>query len=174
MATTLPPMQQSPAEVATRLRVVTARIIRQLRREVGGMPAALLSAMVSIESAGSCRAGELASLEGVSAPTLTRILARLESEGYVERATDPDDGRSSILSLSRHGSEFLATLRAQHEAVLARALATLDGDELTRIAQAVTDLEQLTATLITPGRLNGGQTIPSTVPSTMPSARGDR
>lgn len=152
---TLPSPRQSPAEVATRLRVVTARIIRQLRREVGGMPAALLSAMVSIESAGACRAGELASAEGVSAPTLTRILARLEAEDCVKRVADPQDGRSSILSLTPHGREFLAHLRAEHEAVLARALATLDQEELTRITRAVSDLETLAAALIGPARGDG-------------------
>ena len=57
-----------------------------------------VSALVSISRHAPVRPGDLAGIEGVAAPTLTRIVAWLEQEQLVERRDDPLDGRSSLLS----------------------------------------------------------------------------
>ncbi len=43
--------------------------------------------------------GELADIERVSAPSMTRTVAALVQRGLVERTADPSDGRQVILSL---------------------------------------------------------------------------
>ena len=43
---------------------------------------------------------ELARLASIEQPTMASTLARMERDGLVERRADPDDGRSSLVSLS--------------------------------------------------------------------------
>jgi DNA-binding MarR family transcriptional regulator len=50
----------------------------------------------------------------VQRPTVTRVLARLEEAGLVERAADPADGRSSLVSCSAAGVALLAELRERN------------------------------------------------------------
>ena len=43
---------------------------------------------------------ELARLASIEQPTMASTLARMERDGLVERRADPNDGRSSLVSLS--------------------------------------------------------------------------
>ena len=43
---------------------------------------------------------ELARLAAIEQPTMASTLARMERDGLIERRPDPDDGRSSLVSLS--------------------------------------------------------------------------
>ena len=43
---------------------------------------------------------ELARLASIEQPTMASTLARMERDGLIERAPDPNDGRSSLVSLS--------------------------------------------------------------------------
>ena len=43
---------------------------------------------------------ELARLAAIEQPTMASTLARMERDGLIERKPDPDDGRSSLVSLS--------------------------------------------------------------------------
>ena len=49
------------------------------------------------------RLGELARVECVAPPTLTKIVTQLETEGLVARTTDPDDRRSAVVALDASG-----------------------------------------------------------------------
>src|ERR671924_1946745 len=86
-------------ELAARLRLVITRTARRLRQEAGTeLSPSQTAALATIERHGPLTPSELAELERVQRPTATRIVARLESEGLVERAADPGDGRSFIVS----------------------------------------------------------------------------
>ncbi len=77
-------------ELPARLRRVTMRLSRRLRREAGsGLPPALHSALTTIGRRGPITPSELAQLEGVRRPTATRLLAILEDRGLVARTPDP-------------------------------------------------------------------------------------
>lgn len=70
-------------------------------------------------------AGELAQILHVHKSSLTGVLQRLEERGILKRATDPEDGRRAIFSLTAKGRE-LDTLRAGTvEQAVRRALARL-------------------------------------------------
>lgn len=60
---------------------------------------------------GPSRAKELAPLLGLDSSTLSRHLSQLTTAGLVERASDPDDGRASVVSVSTHGAAILTELR---------------------------------------------------------------
>src|ERR671921_2485427 len=105
---TTPPV----TDVASHLRLVVARTARRLRQEAGqDLSPSLTAALASIERHGPLTPSELAALERVQRPTATRLLARLGELGLVERAADPADGRSALISASRAGRALLRRVR---------------------------------------------------------------
>src|SRR6185436_2242690 len=94
---TTPPI----ADVAGHLRLVVARTARRLRQEASAdLSPSLISALASIDRHGPLTPSELAAHERVQRPTATRVLARLEEAELIERASDPADRRSSLISVS--------------------------------------------------------------------------
>lgn len=68
----------------------------------------------------------------LSQPGLSRLVARLESRGLIERYTDPEDGRASILRLSRSGRHVQRRVGTAHGRQVARALSSpLSAEDLT-------------------------------------------
>src|SRR5918999_4798805 len=101
MATTSPAID---LELVSRLRMAVIRSARRMRQEAGtDLSPSLTSALATIERHGPLTPSELAELERITRPSATRIVARLESEGLVDRAADPADGRASLVSASRQG-----------------------------------------------------------------------
>lgn len=150
-----PTPQTPPVEdLGAALRLVVGRLARQLRRHaVGGLTPGQFSALATVDRAGSIRPSELAEREGVSAPTLSRIVGNLEARGYLERAADPEDGRSSLMAISQSGRAALASIRRERTALLARSVATLSDDERAAIAAALPALERLVEEVCDAGRL---------------------
>jgi DNA-binding MarR family transcriptional regulator len=134
----------SPPDLATRLRLAVTRTARRLRQEgtVGFSPSqgAMLA---TIERHGPLTPSELAQRERVQRPTVTRMLARLEEDGIVQRAGDPADGRSFLVSLTPHGRELLAEVRTRKDAYLAQRLQALSDEERAALDRAADVLEHL-------------------------------
>src|SRR5436305_15017322 len=87
--------------VAAHLRVVLARAARRLRQEAGtDLSPSQTAALATIERRGPLTPSEVAACERIQRPTATRMLARLEEAALVERAADPTDGRSPLLTLA--------------------------------------------------------------------------
>src|SRR3954465_4400594 len=98
----------SATDVASRLRLVGARTARRLRQEAGaGLSPSLSGALASIDRHGPLTPSELAAHERVQRPTATRVLARLEDLGLIDRAPNPSDRRSSLISTSAEGRTLL-------------------------------------------------------------------
>ena len=76
-------------------------------------------------------------------PTATRVLARLEELGLVDRAPDPVDRRSSLISVSPAGRTLLRRQRSRKDQFLARRLATLAPEEVATLDRAAAILERL-------------------------------
>jgi DNA-binding MarR family transcriptional regulator len=133
-------------ELVRRLRTVVARLNRRLRQEGVGddtVTVSQLSALFSIERLGAVTLGELAEHERVKPPTMTRIVARLEEAGLVERQTDADDRRCVRVRLTSRGRRLLAASRNRRDAFLADRVAALDPELRGRLPDLVTMLEQL-------------------------------
>ena len=87
-------------EVSGRLRVAVNRLQRRLRQEfLGASPGAGLRSGLG-ESARQPHLGELAAIEQVHPPTMTRIVASLSEAGMVTRVADPDDRRSARVRIT--------------------------------------------------------------------------
>jgi DNA-binding MarR family transcriptional regulator len=137
---TTPPI----AEVAGHLRLVVARTARRLRQEASAdLSPSLISALASVDRHGPLTPSELASHERVQRPTVTRVLARLEELGLIERAPDPADRRSALISTSAEGRALLRRQRSRKDLYLARRLATLEPDELATLDRAAAILERM-------------------------------
>jgi DNA-binding MarR family transcriptional regulator len=137
---TTPPI----AEVAGHLRLVVARTARRLRQEANAdLSPSLISALASVDRHGPLTPSELASHERVQRPTVTRVLARLEELGLIERAPDPADRRSALISTSAEGRALLRRQRSRKDLYLARRLATLEPDELATLDRAAAILERM-------------------------------
>jgi DNA-binding MarR family transcriptional regulator len=131
-------------EIAARLRLAVVRTARRLRREAGtGLSPSLTAALATIEGCERLTPSQLAEREGIKRPAATRIVARLEGEGLVERAKDPDDGRVTMIAVSPAGRELLRRIRRRKNEYLARRLRDLPVDDLAALARAADVLERL-------------------------------
>jgi DNA-binding MarR family transcriptional regulator len=136
--------EQTDVEVAARIRLAIARIYRQLRQDnTEGLTLTQLSTLARIEENEPVRPGQLATLEGISPSTLTRLIASLEELTLIERLTDPSDGRVSHLKLTTHGRATLDTVRGRRTAVLQQRLASLTPHERVVLLAALPALEHL-------------------------------
>lgn len=126
------------AELAGEIKLLVGRLARRLRQEgTAGLTPSQLSILASVDRLGPLQLGDLARVESVAPPTLTRFIARLEDEGLVRRHPDPDDGRAVLVQVTAAGRRALRELRRARVAFLAQRLATLsDGDRVV-IARAV-------------------------------------
>jgi DNA-binding MarR family transcriptional regulator len=140
------PVPLTHEEVAGRLRIAVNRLHRRLRQEsLGGLSPAQASALASVSRHGSPTLGELAAIELVQPPTMTKIVASLSEAGMVTREADPDDRRSARVRITTAGERGLERIRTRKNAFLLRRLDELTDDEQQRAAELVELLEHLLA-----------------------------
>ncbi|HEX8802880.1 MAG TPA: MarR family transcriptional regulator [Acidimicrobiales bacterium] len=131
-------------DLAVRLRLATARLARQLRQQAGsGLSPSQHSVLASIDVNGSLTLGELAAIEQVAPPTITRIVAKLADDGLVARTVDPGDRRVARVSVTPDGHRRIEHSRSRRDAWLAKRLVTLAPADVARLAPAVDVLEEL-------------------------------
>lgn len=131
-------------QLASRLRLAIARTARRLRQQAGtDLSATLTAALATVEQNGPLTPSELADAEHVKRPTATRIIIRLEERGLVQRAGDPTDGRSSLVSITPEGHALLRRLRGRKNAYLARRLRELDRADVAALGRAAEVLERI-------------------------------
>ena len=131
-------------EVAARLYVALARLVRVLRRTgTAEVSPGALSALAALSASGPMRQGDLAVREGVAAPTMTRIVAGLEEAGYVRRGPDPQDGRAVLVQLTEEGAALLVGERSTRSRELRRRVEALPAADRAALVAALDALEQL-------------------------------
>ncbi len=129
-------------ETADRLHSAAIHLLRRLRvrdRESGVGPAQL-SALSVLVFGGPRSLGELADAEQVRPPTMSRIVAGLESAGLVRRHAT-EDGRRVRLEASTKGTKILQEGRKRRVESLAKAVSSLSAEEQQKLG-ALTDLLQ--------------------------------
>jgi len=137
--------------LAARLRLGVTRLARRLRQEAeAGVTPSMLSALSSAERRGSLTMRDLCHAEQVQPPTMTRIVAALVEAGLVVREADPSDGRVVWVTVTPEGRRLLDRSRRRKEAYLAKALRSLEPEELRSLEVAAEILERLTDVPSTP------------------------
>jgi DNA-binding MarR family transcriptional regulator len=131
--------------VAQRLHSAAIHLLRRLRTtdDAMGLSAPAASALSVLVFAGSKRLTDLARLEQVRPPSMTRLVAALERSGLVEREADPSDRRVQRVDATTKGRRILEEGRARRVASLAAALRKLPGADLAALERAVAILERV-------------------------------
>ena len=135
------------SERAAHLRTAIVRTARRLRQEAAaetsGLTPTSVAALATIERHGPLTPSEIAAIERVKRPTITRTLGCLEREGLIDRAPDPADGRSSLVSVNGAGRERLRRLRGRKNAYLAKRMRDLTDEEVETLERATEILERM-------------------------------
>jgi DNA-binding MarR family transcriptional regulator len=137
-----------PALCAACLRSAVSQLARQLRGATPDGPSvAQLSVLGQLHRQGPSTPTALAALERVRLQSLTRLLATLEAEGWIDRSAHPSDGRQSLLALTPEGRRRLQALMRAREAALAAAIAALGAEQQALLMQACGLIDGLAASL---------------------------
>ena len=133
---------------ASRLQAIFVRLSRFVREQnPSGLPTTAASLFATIEANANATLSELAVLEGVAPPTITRLVDVLEQRGFVERMHDPVDGRVWRVRLTRRGVEQHAIWRAEYFRRFDAKLAALPREERENLVRAIDALERLSLAL---------------------------
>jgi DNA-binding MarR family transcriptional regulator len=126
------------------LRLAVLRLSRRLRQQtVGEVTASQLSALQSVAKHGELSLGELAAIERIAPPSMTRIAARLEERGLLERRADTADRRVARVAISPAGQALLTENRSRRDAFLAARLQDFTAEERAVLDRAIPLLERL-------------------------------
>src|SRR5580765_6427112 len=136
-----------PTLLANRLRPGLLQLNRQLRREIHslGVTGGQVSLLVQIKRHPGIGIRELAALERISVPGMSKFVSRLEEAGLVQRAPVEGDQRRVGLTLTAAGQKVLRSVKSKRTAWLASRLRDLDPDELEAIDAAIEPLTHLLA-----------------------------
>ncbi|MDT7547886.1 MAG: hypothetical protein QOE84_280 [Actinomycetota bacterium] len=131
--------------LASSLRLSVMRLARRLRAQRADTSLTLsqLAALATLDLHGALTPGELAAHEKISPPSMTKIVAALESSGLVDRAPHPTDGRQVLLAVSREGQALIKENRRRRDVWLTQHLKDLDPEELAVLRSAVGILDRL-------------------------------
>jgi DNA-binding MarR family transcriptional regulator len=78
---------------------------------------------------GPIRLTTLAAKEGVSQPSMTQLIQRLERLDLVARLADPDDGRAALIGITQHGQQLLDERKRLRRDRLTALMETLTPEE---------------------------------------------
>jgi DNA-binding MarR family transcriptional regulator len=140
------PVPDETAELAGRLRLAVTRLARQLRQTADSdLSPTQASVLATVSASGPLTLGELAELERVASPTITKVIGLLHDKGLVDKRTDREDRRFVRVSLTATGDALLERNRARKTAWLARQLQDLSPAERDQLLAATDVLEHLTS-----------------------------
>jgi DNA-binding MarR family transcriptional regulator len=132
--------------VASRLRLAVTRTARRMRQESDpSLSPTQTAALATIERRGPLTPSELASIERVQRPTISRVAARLVEAGLVERLPDELDRRGARLRVTDEGRRRLHEVRGRKTAYLAERIERLGPEERDLLMRASDLLERLLA-----------------------------
>jgi DNA-binding MarR family transcriptional regulator len=133
-------------ELPTVLRASVMRLARRLRNERhSDLPVGQMTALAALDRQGPLTPGELADLEHVSAPSMTRVIAALESRELLTRTPHPTDRRQQVLDVTPRARELLRADRARRDAWLTCRLVDLPDEDRELLERAVPVLQKLAA-----------------------------
>ncbi|NUR82500.1 MAG: MarR family transcriptional regulator [Nonomuraea sp.] len=136
---------RSDAGLASALRVSLARLTRRLRRQAAAhtLTPTQFATLAAVERHSGITPGELAELEKVQPPSMTRVIAALEERGLVARTPHPTDRRQVTVTVTEDAQKLLKEERKRKEAWLTQHLKELTPEERAILRQAAPILEKL-------------------------------
>ena len=132
-------------ELAARVHSAALHLLRRLAQEdrATGLSAPRLSSLSVLVFGGSRTIGALARLEGVTPPTMTRLVAAMVADGLVVRLDDPADRRIVRVEATAAGRALLLAGRDRRIATLTAMVKPLTAKERRRLDAAATIMESM-------------------------------
>lgn len=133
--------------VADCLHSAAIHLLRRVRKQdaATGEGPARLSALSVLVFAGPKTLGELAAVEQIKPPTMSRIVAGLARSRLVEITADSKDARRMQIHATPKGTRLLQKARRLRIESLAAKLTALSSQELVRLGEAVEILQTILA-----------------------------
>lgn len=131
-------------EVARGLHSAAIRLLRTVRREdkLTGISPPRLSALSVLVFGGPMSLADLAAAEEVRAPTMSRIVEGLVTDGLATRETDPSNRRKVLIAATEEGRGRLEAGRERRVRALTERLRRLADSEQRALARGVEVLER--------------------------------
>jgi DNA-binding MarR family transcriptional regulator len=137
----------SAPELAERIRSTLSRLKRRLREHGGrdDLTPSQVSVLLRLEKDGAATVSGLARAEGMRPQSMSAIVGSLQEAGLVGSSADPNDGRQTLMSLSRKCEKLLKESRAARQDWLTAAIQEkLSAQEQQRLTAALELLGRLT------------------------------
>ncbi len=137
---------RTDAGLAAELRLGVMRLRRRLANERhpdNDLSLGQMAVLGLLLRRGDLTIGELARLERVQPPSMTRTVKCLEGSGSVVRSAHVSDGRVVVVTLTDHGREVVLADRSRRDAWLAVQLTHLSADERAALRRAAPILDRL-------------------------------
>jgi DNA-binding MarR family transcriptional regulator len=133
------------AAAVNSLRSALMRLSRRLKhqRVDESLSPTEMSVLGTLTNCGSATPGELARKEHVQPPSMTRIVALLETKGLVSLEPHPEDRRQKVVRQTERAEVMLEESRRKRNAFLAHLVEGLDEDEWAKLRAAAPVLERL-------------------------------
>jgi DNA-binding MarR family transcriptional regulator len=117
----------SREEIADALEQASILTTRHLTSQVVSLTSAL--ALSRLNKQGPIRLTTLAAAEGVSQPSMTQLIQRLERQGLATRINDPEDGRVALVSITNAGRALMDDRRRDRRDRLGELLKGLSPED---------------------------------------------
>ena len=133
--------------LAARLHAASLHLLRRLAQDdrALGISAPRLSALSVLVFGGPRTIGALAAAEGVTPPTMTRLIAGMVADGLVERLPDETDRRVVRVSASASGRSLLLAGRDRRVGTLTAMIGPRTPKERRRLTAAAEIIEGMLA-----------------------------
>ena len=137
---------RADGSLASALRVSVMRLARRMRTErdaTNDLSLNQLAVLGTLDRHGPLTAGELAGIERVQPPSLTRTVNCLVERGMVAREPHSTDGRQVVVRLAEAGRDVLLQERRRRDQWMATQLRGLTVEERDLLRRAAPILDRL-------------------------------
>lgn len=141
-------VESADADLASSLRLNVMRLARRLRAERSTDDLSLnqMAVLGSLHRHGELTVGELAHIERVKPPSMTRTVNCLVDAGLISRRAHDTDGRQVVVDLTAAAAAVIEEDRRRRDVWLAQRLAALTPEELELVRLAAPLLEAMAST----------------------------
>jgi DNA-binding MarR family transcriptional regulator len=135
------------SDLASQIRTTLSRLKRRLREQGGDedLTPSQISVVLRLEKDGAATVSGLARAEGMRPQSMSSIVTSLQDAGLVGSSSDPNDGRQTLMSLSKKCEKLLRESRAARQDWLTtEILQKLSAKEQQKLSAALELLSRLT------------------------------
>jgi DNA-binding MarR family transcriptional regulator len=135
------------SKLAAELRTTFGRLKRKMRQQSGqnDFTSSQIAVILRLEKDGPATVSSLARAEGMRPQSMSAVIFPLEETGFVAGAADPNDGRKTLISLTKACKKWIEDGRAARQDWLTQAIQQkLSPQEQKQVSSAIHLLARLT------------------------------